>query len=130
LVIDDAVDDAMGLFRSRPEAPTAEAAVIRLAVMEGTLMEAIIAVASGGGADSARAVDLVVGVRSLLPDLPLPGQAKAELMVSLNRALVTPSASERKLRQLALLEEPHVEIGQTAQDLADTFDAFERLPSS
>ncbi len=93
-------------------------------------MEAIIAVASGGGADSARAVDLVVGVRSLLPDLPLPGQAKAELMVSLNRALVTPSASERKLRQLALLEEPHVEIGQTAQDLADTFDAFERLPSS
>lgn len=61
--------------------------------------------------------------------LPLTQQVKAELLATLERVDRKPSADERRRRQLAYLGEAQPRGRQTAQDLADTFDAFERVPA-
>jgi len=65
----------------------------------------------------------------MLPSLPLSGRIKDELRDSLRRADARPSLPERRRRQLELLRKASApSSGQTAQDLAETFDAFERVP--
>lgn len=129
-MVDEPVDSVLRLFREQAESTLPEARVARLAVVEGALIEALVKVAASDADERDRAAELVARVRELIPDLPLTGQIKGELLESLSRCRTRPSLAERRRRQFALLrnaEKPSE--GQTAQDLADTFDAFERLPA-
>lgn len=130
LVVDDTVDSVLHLVREGAERTLPEATIARKAVLEGGLVEAMVKIAASNTAERERAAELVARVKALVPVLPLSRQIKDELLESLSRAETRPSLAERRRRQLALLrdaEEPA--HGQTAQDLAETFDAFERLPA-
>ncbi len=130
LVVDEPVASILRLFRERAESTLPEARVARLAVVEGALIEALVKVAASDAQERERAAELVAQVRALVPDLPLTGQIKDELLESLDRSRTRPSMTERRQRQFALLRNAaRPSGGQTAQDLADTFDAFERLPA-
>jgi len=129
LVVDEPVDSILRLFRDGAEPALPEARIARLAILEGALVEALLKVATGEGNDRGRAAELVGQVRDMLPSLPLSGQIKDELLDVLRRAEARPSLPERRRRQLELLRRSSAPSGgQTAQDLADTFDAFERVP--
>jgi hypothetical protein len=129
LVVDEPVDGILGLFREGMESVTPEAKLARMAVLEGALVEALVKAAGSDRPERERAAELVALAKELVPDLPLSGQVKDELLVALSRAAARPAPSERRRRQLALLRAAgRPSDGQTAQDLAETFDAFERLP--
>lgn len=99
-------------------------------MLEGALVEAMVKTAVGNGAQSERAAEIVLSARDLLPALPLSDQLKEVLLVYLGRVQERPSRAERRRRQFALLgKEPRPTDRQTAQALADAFDAFERLPA-
>jgi hypothetical protein len=131
LVVDEPVDDVLDLFRERTQERLPEARIARMAVVEGALVEATMKLARSSDArDRDRAAHLVAGLEEIVPDLPLPGLLKDELLASLREARSRPSRAERRRRQLALVRSAERRpTGQTAQDLADTFDAFERMPS-
>jgi hypothetical protein len=130
LVVDEPVDRALDLIRERAKEGVPEATAARQAVLEGALVEALLKLAMSDHADREQAADLIARVRELVPSLPLTAQIRLELLESLAPAQSRPSLAERRRRQLELLARPEVsEDAQTAQDLAETFDAFERLPS-
>jgi len=129
LVVDEPVDSVLHLFREDAEPALPEARIARLAILEGALVEVLVKVANGNGNDRERAAELVAQIREMLPSLPLTGRIKDELLDSLRRADAGPSLPERRRRQLELLRTASApSSGQTAQDLAESFDAFERGP--
>jgi hypothetical protein len=131
LVVDDLVGGILDRFRERADPALPEAKIARMAVVAGALVEATLKVAQSDTPDRERAAELVAGLTALVPDLPLPGLVKDELLELLNRSDTGPSRAERRRRQLALLpgvKKPE-DDSQTAQDLAETFDAFGRLPA-
>lgn len=129
-MVDDPVNGILDLFRERIPTPLPEAKIARMAMVEGALVEAMMKVAGGDTPDRERAAELVAGLTKIVPDLPLPGLVKDELLEALQRAEAGPSRAERRRRQLALVRGHEASrTGQTAQDLADTLDAFERVPS-
>ena len=129
LIVDEPVDSALDLIRERAKGAVPEARAARQAVLEGALVEALLKLAMSDDAEHEEAAKLIARVRELVPTLPLSRQVRLELVESLAPAPSRPSLAERRRRQLELLAKPEVsEDAQTAQDLADTFDAFERLP--
>ncbi|HEY6757983.1 MAG TPA: hypothetical protein VI318_00775 [Baekduia sp.] len=131
LVVDDLVGGILDLFRERAEPAVPAAKIARRAVVKGALVEATLKVARSDAPQRERAAELVAGLAALVPGLPLPGLVKDELLESLSRSDTAPSRAERRRRQLALVRsagKPE-DDSQTAQDLAETFDAFERLPA-
>lgn len=128
LIVDEPLDRALDLFRG-PDETIPEAAVARRAVIEGALLASIVQLAAGNGVVQDRAAHLIAQVRELLPALALDKQLLALALEQLGRVEDRPAAAERRRRQFALLEEPPAPGAQSAQDLADTLDAFERLPA-
>jgi len=130
LIVDESVDSVLHLFREAAPSTLPEARIVRRAVVEGGLIEALVNLAASPGAQREQAARIVAQVRELVPSLRLNGQIKEELLEALSRAEARPPVAERRRRQLALIREA-ADPGdrQTAQDLADTFDAFERIPA-
>lgn len=130
LVVDEPVDMVLELFRRGGHPSSPDARLARSAVMEGALVEALVTVANGNARERDRAIELIAEIRELLPSLPLSGKIQDELLDLLRRADGRPSLPERRRRQFELLRRAGSPSGgQTAQDLADTFDAFERVPA-
>jgi hypothetical protein len=130
VIVDEPVDSVLHLFRETVEPTVSESRIARMAVLDGAMFAAIIKLASGHGAQRERAADLVTRMKAMLPALPLDRQVKNELLESLERVDPRPSLAERRRRQLALLSDvKQPELGQTAQDIAEMFDAFERHPA-
>jgi len=128
LVVDESVNEVLNIFRESSPAPMPDATIARKAVLEGALVEMMFKLAGGHAHESELAAEIVARIRELVPSLDLTGEAKDEITELLDRTASRESRDERRLRQRALLHQPVGESGQTAQDIADTFDAFERLP--
>jgi hypothetical protein len=131
LIVDEPVDSVLRLFPQASAPSISEAGIVRRAVLEGGLVEALVRLAAGNSAQQERAALVVEQVRELMPSLRLDTKIKEELLESLGRVEARPSLEERRRRQLALMRDakPPTEGAQTAADLADTFDAFARLPA-
>lgn len=128
LVVDDPVDSALRLFRVSAEPSAPEARLVRSAVLEGAMIEAAVQMARGTSSRRGDAVEVLRRFAELLPELPLDAAVKAELIAGLERVKDEPSRDERRSRQLAYLKQAKPRQRQTAQDIADTFDAFESVP--
>jgi hypothetical protein len=123
LVVDETVASALHVFRGEA---LPEAAVLRRAVLEGSVVEAIAKAAAGNGPEQERAAELMASLRALLPSLGLDGHLERAVSANLGHAIESIGLSERRRRQFALLEARPESAAQSAQDLADSLDAFER----
>lgn len=128
LVIDEDMDSALDIFRDASRAePAPEASLARRAVFEGTLIEALMKVATHASGGQERAAALLHELREMLPTLRLPEAVTADLEEALGRVTEGQAIEERKRRQIASLSEPNP-YGRAALELTDTFDALESLP--
>lgn len=129
LVVDEPVDRVMDLYRDQAKPALRDAAIARHLVLSGSLVEAMVKLAHGDTTEHERAAEIVARLKELVPDLQLPNEVKTQLLETLSRTSERRSLAERRSRQFALIRGAGRPDGQTAQDLAETFDAFERVPA-
>ena len=123
LVVDESVASALSFLREVEQAP--DARLVRRAVFEGALIEAVVEAAGGRSASRDRAGDLLAELREFVPRLPAPMQA--DLLELFEQGLAEAASDERRQRQREAigLPNPH---GRAALDYADTFDAVDSVP--
>ncbi|MEJ7817613.1 MAG: hypothetical protein WKF49_02965 [Thermoleophilaceae bacterium] len=126
LVVDEGVESALTIFRQASETAP-DASLVRTAVLEGALIEALMTAAQRGDGDQEQAAVLVKRLRDLLPALGLPAVVRANLAGRLDRAVDTRTSEQRRHRQLELIGSPNP-YGTAALDYADSFDADDVLP--
>jgi hypothetical protein len=126
LVVDEDIESALRIFRQASETAP-EASLVRRAVLEGSLIEALMTAAKRGDGDQERAAVLVGELRELLPALGLPAVVHANLADRLDRAVETRMGEKRRHRQLDLIGSPNP-YGRAVLDHADSFDADDVLP--
>lgn len=123
LVVDEPVASALDFLREVEDAP--DARLVRRAVFEGVLIEALVQAANAGSASRDRAGHLLAELREFVPHLPAAMQA--DLLEVFEQGLEEAASQERRRRQREAigLANPH---GRAALDYADTFDAIDSLP--
>jgi hypothetical protein len=127
LVVDEDIESALRVFRQASDSAP-EASLVRSAVLEGAMIEALVAAAAEpGDRDQERAAAVVGELRELLPALGLPAVVGSNIAGRLDRAVETRTGEERRRRQLELISSPNTH-GRAALDHADSFDADDALP--
>jgi len=107
--MDPVVVEALDVLRRAPatESSSAEAALVRRAVLEGVALESVIEAAASGGKASDDARRLISLLTSLLDDIDgLPMQVKTEVVGRLQSLDLGPDPRDLRKRQLELLEIP------------------------
>jgi len=122
--MDSVVVEALEILRRAPAtvSNSAEAALVRRALLEGVALESIIEAATSGskaGDDARRVIALLT---SVLDDLDgLPAQVKTEVVGRLHSLDLGPDPRELRKRQLELLETPDP-WGDVAIELNERLD--------
>lgn len=122
--MDPVVVEALDVLRRAPAtvSSSAEAALVRRALLEGVALESVIEAAASGGKASDDARRVLVLLTSLLDDIDgLPAQVKAEVVARLHSLDLSPNLRDLRKRQLELLETPDP-WGEVAVELKERLD--------
>ena len=107
--MDSVVVEALEILRRAPAtgSNSAEAALVRRALLEGVALESVIEAAASSSKASEDARRLISLLTSLLDDIDgLPAQVKTEVVARLQSLDLGPDPRDLRKRQLELLETP------------------------
>ncbi len=127
--MDPVVVEALDVLRRAPatEPRSAEAALVRRALLEGVALESVIEAAASSSKASEDARRLISLLTSLLDDIDgLPAQVKTEVVARLQSLDLGPDPRDLRKRQLELLETPDP-WGDVAIELNELLDLEDPL---
>jgi hypothetical protein len=123
-VVDDDVDSALGSLRRLTPAVTADATLVRMAVLDGAVLQAIIAAAAAANEPAIVAVNAVRNALVHFPDFPR--DLSAHVLAQIDEAQDEIDRVGRKARQRALLRQATSRPGAAAE-LKQRLDEFDPL---
>jgi hypothetical protein len=122
LVVDDDVDSALVSLRRLTPTVTADATLVRMAVLDGAVLQAIIAAAASANEPALMAVEAVRA--AVVDSTDLPQDLSAHVLEQIDEARSQLERSTRRTRQHELLRQgaAHSAVALELRERLDRFD--------